>query len=122
MIFIGCSSALRAKRGHFQPGIVDSNFDSAAAWAANLGWNGPFVLASDDTKIVAALRSYCDAGEWRLGGMHGKVQTFSSYEELVTQAEGAKGELAEKVSIMQPVADVRIMLILFNPIRHEYGS
>ncbi|KAI0666860.1 hypothetical protein C8Q78DRAFT_958611, partial [Trametes maxima] len=51
---------IRAKNGQFKSGIHDTNFDSAAAWAKSFGWDGPFILATDDTKVVAALRSYRD--------------------------------------------------------------
>ncbi|KAH9943952.1 hypothetical protein B0H21DRAFT_469767 [Amylocystis lapponica] len=89
-------SRIRAKHGQFQPGIVDANFDEAAKWAASLDYHGPFVLATDDTKVVSALRSYQDNGEWRLGGMHGEVKKFDSYEELMSIADISPNRLAEK--------------------------
>ncbi|KAI0630925.1 hypothetical protein C8Q77DRAFT_1018853, partial [Trametes polyzona] len=51
---------VRARSGQFKPGIDNANFDAVAEWAESLGWNGPFILAADDTKVVAALRSYHD--------------------------------------------------------------
>jgi D-arabinose 1-dehydrogenase-like Zn-dependent alcohol dehydrogenase len=91
----------RSKMGQFKVGIVDENFDSAKEWAASLGYDGPFVLAVDDTKLVPALRSYDNAGTWTLVGMHGRVETFESYDELVAKGqEITKEMLAEKVSIL----------------------
>ncbi len=87
----------RAKAGKFQPGIVDANFDAAVRWAESLGWNGPFILAVDDTKVTAALRSYQDGNQWCLGGLHGVVHTFTTYEELLELSRIDKGEIAEKV-------------------------
>ncbi|KAI9066463.1 hypothetical protein FKP32DRAFT_1542919, partial [Trametes sanguinea] len=51
---------IRARSGQFRPGIDAVNFDAAAEWARSLGWYGPFILSVDDTKIIAALRSYHD--------------------------------------------------------------
>jgi hypothetical protein len=63
-----------------------------------LGWEGPFVLAVDDTKLTPALRSYNDAGDWTLIGMHGKVKKFDSYEELIKKGNAVeKDMIAEKV-------------------------
>lgn len=88
---------VRAREGKFKPGIDDANFDAAATWARNLGWEGPFILSADDTKIVVALRSYHDGSHWRLGGVHGVVHTFASYEELLELGKIERGQLAEKV-------------------------
>jgi len=90
------SRHLRSKLGRFQPGIVDSNFVAAAQWAKDLGYTGNFQLAVGDTKITAAVRTYLDGGDWKVGGMHGKVETFASYEELLSMTEIEKSELAEK--------------------------
>ena len=46
---------------------------------------------------MAAVRTYLDGGEWKVAGMHGKVETFASYEELLSMTEIEKSELAEKV-------------------------
>ncbi|OSC97161.1 hypothetical protein PYCCODRAFT_1377763, partial [Trametes coccinea BRFM310] len=89
---------IRAQAGQFRPGIDTVNFDAAAEWARKLGWSGPFILSVDDTKITAALRSYHDGEHWRLGGVHGVVHTFSSYEELLELGKVEKDQLAEKVS------------------------
>ena len=43
------------------------------------------------------MRTYLDGGEWKVAGMHGKVETFASYEELLSMTEIEKSELAEKV-------------------------
>jgi hypothetical protein len=43
------------------------------------------------------VRTYLDGGEWKVAGMHGKVKTFASYEELLSMTEIEKSELAEKV-------------------------
>ncbi|EIW65083.1 uncharacterized protein TRAVEDRAFT_79350, partial [Trametes versicolor FP-101664 SS1] len=51
---------IRARNGQFKSGIEDANFDAAVEWARALGWDGPFILAADDTKVVAALRSFHD--------------------------------------------------------------
>ena len=89
---------LRAKEGQFKPGIVDANFDAALAWAQEFGWDGPFILAVDDTKLVSGLRSYQDGKNWCLAGFHGVVHNFSSYEELLKLSQNARSEdLAEKV-------------------------
>ena len=63
-----------------------------------MDWSGPFILAVDDTKIVPALRSFQDNGEWRLGGIHGVVPSFSTYEELLELAKVDKADIVEKVS------------------------
>ncbi|KAI0754553.1 hypothetical protein C8Q80DRAFT_1068096, partial [Daedaleopsis nitida] len=55
-----CSEQHRAKEGRFKAGIVDENFASARRWADSFSWTGPFILAADDTKVTAALRSYQD--------------------------------------------------------------
>jgi hypothetical protein len=83
--------------GRFQPGIVDRNFEAAATWAADLGYAGNFQLAVDDTKITAAVRTYLDGGDWKVAGMHGRVERFASYEELLSMTEVERSELAEKV-------------------------
>lgn len=88
---------IRARHGQFKPGIDDSNFDAAMDWAKALGWDGPFILAADDTKVTAALRSFHDGDQWRLGGIHGTVHVFSSYEELIELGQVERGQLAEKV-------------------------
>lgn len=88
---------IRARTGQFKPGIDDRNFDEVAEWAKKLGWDGPFILAVDDTKVVAALRSFHDGDQWRLGGVHGTVHTFSSYEELAELGQVERDQLAEKV-------------------------
>ena len=88
---------MRSKLGRFQPSIIDSNFAAAAQWAKDLGYNGNFQLAVDDTKITSAIQTYLDGGEWKVAGMHGKVETFASYEELMSMTEIEKSELAEKV-------------------------
>ena len=89
--------SIRAKQGRFQPGIVDLNFDRALEWTKQLDYSGPFVLATDDTKLIAALRSYQDGGVWRLAGMHGRVEVFATYEELMDAADISIDQLAEKV-------------------------
>ena len=62
------------------------------------GWDGPFILAVDDTKVVSALRSYQDGTNWYLAGLHGVVHRFESYEELLRLSQSAREEdLAEKV-------------------------
>jgi hypothetical protein len=91
------SSHLRSKHGRFQPGIIDSNFKAAADWARDLAYTGNFQLAVDDTKITKAIRTYLDGGKWRVAGMHGKVETFASYEELMKMKDLERNELAEKV-------------------------
>ncbi|KAM5544147.1 hypothetical protein V8D89_002196 [Ganoderma adspersum] len=104
----------RAKRGKFKAGIVDENFDAARSWADSLGWTGPFILAVDDTKITPALRSFRDNGVWHLGGIHGVVHTFSSYEELQELAKVDKGDIAEKVRawlLMVPIAGIPPRLV-----------
>ncbi len=90
---------LRAKQGRFKAGIADANFDAAAEWASNLGWHGPFILATDDTKIVAGIRSYCDGDQWYLGGVHGVVHTFASYDELLELANTQGAQVADKVRL-----------------------
>jgi hypothetical protein len=56
------------------------------------------VLAVDNTKLTPAFQSYCDAGDWMLIGMHGKVGEFASYEELIDKGNAVeKDMLAEKV-------------------------
>lgn len=49
-------------------------------------------------KVTSAVRTYLDGDEWKVAGMHGKVETFVSYEELMSMTEIEKSELAEKVS------------------------
>lgn len=89
---------LRSKFGRFQPGIVDSNFEAAAQWAKDLGYIGNFQLCVDDTKITAAVRTYMDGDKWKVAGMHGKVETFNSYEDLLSRTEVLeRNELADKV-------------------------
>lgn len=99
---------IRAQHGRFKPGIDDFNFDAAAEWAKRLGWNGPFILAADDTKVVAALRSFHDGDQWRLGGVHGTVHVFSSYEELMELGQVERSQLAEKVCTVS-VYDVQVL-------------
>jgi hypothetical protein len=86
---------------------VPSNFDAAAAWALELGYSGPFALAVDDTKCVAALRTYQDGGKWYLGGMHGAVKMFTSYDELADNANIARSDLADKVHFISMSLYVR---------------
>ncbi len=88
---------VRTHEGKFKPGIDDANFDAAATWAKNLGWDGPFILSADDTKIVAALRSYHDGRNWRLEGVHGVMRTFTGYEEHLELGKIERGRLAEQV-------------------------
>jgi hypothetical protein len=92
---------IRSKHGRFKPGIVPSNFDDARKWADDLGYTGPFVLAVDDTKTTAGLRSYMDGNIWHLGGMHGEVKSFQTYEELLEEGEVDRSDLADKVSRLQ---------------------
>lgn len=101
---------VRAREGKFKPGIDDANFDAAATWAENLGWEGPFILSADDTKIVAALRSYHNGSNWRLGGVHGVVHTFSSYEELLKLGKIEHGQLAEKVWTMMQTTHSSLLM------------
>jgi hypothetical protein len=76
---------------------VDANFKAAADWAKDLGYTGNFQLAVDDTKMTAAVRTYTDGDKWKVAGMHGKVETFISYEELMSMKELERSDLAEKV-------------------------
>ncbi len=104
---------LRAKKGHFKPCIAQSNFDGAVKWVKDLGYEGPLVLAADDTKITAALRSYQDGGSWHLGGMHGRVETFTDYEELIAIAQSHSQEsLADKVRVLAYLSVHTCSLIL----------
>jgi hypothetical protein len=93
------TSHLRSKQGRFQPGILDSNFKAAADWAQDLGYAGNFQLAVDDTKITKAVRTYLDGDKWKVAGMHGTVETFVSYEELIKIKDLERSELAEKVFV-----------------------
>ncbi len=76
-------------------------------------------MSADDTKLTAALRSYHDGEVWCLGGLHGVVQAFSSYEELMELGNTDKGELAEKARTYEPIsksneltkAQVRVWLL-----------
>jgi hypothetical protein len=92
--------AIRSKQGRFKPGIIPSNFDDAKKWAEDLGYNGPFVLAVDDTKATIGLRSYMDGDVWHLGGMHGDVSTFKTYQELLEGGEIDRSDLADKVTFL----------------------
>ena len=93
------TSHLRSKQGRFQPGILDSNFKAAADWAQDLSYTGNFQLAVDDTKITKAVRTYLDGNKWKVVGMHGTVETFVSYEELIKMKDLERSELAEKVFV-----------------------
>ncbi|OJT05301.1 hypothetical protein TRAPUB_3891 [Trametes pubescens] len=111
---------IRARNGQFKSGIEDANFDAAEQWAHALGWDGPFILATDDTKVVAALRSFHDGEQWRLGGVHGSVPSFSSYEELMELGNVEQGELAEKTRawlLVVPVPGVPPKLIATMPLK-----
>jgi hypothetical protein len=92
---------MRARSGRFKAGIHDENFDSALAWATGFGFpQGPFAVAVDDTKIVAAISTYRDGEEWIAAGMHGGVQTFTSYDELAELGKSLeRTDLADKVSL-----------------------
>ena len=85
----------------FQPGIVDCNFQVAAMWAADLGYTGNFQLAVDDTKVMAAMWTYLDNRDWKVGGMHERVKTFASYEKLLSMTKVEHSELAEKLHQLQ---------------------
>ena len=80
--------------GQFQPGIVDCNFQAAAMWAADLNYTGNFQLAVDDTKVMAFMWTYLNGGDWKVAGMHERVERF---EELLSMTEVEHSELAEKV-------------------------
>jgi hypothetical protein len=97
--------SIRSKHGRFKPGIIPSNFDDAQKWAEDLGYSGPFVLAVDDTKTTAGLRSYMDGGIWHLGGMHGEVKSFKTYETLLAEGEIDRSDLADKVGCSQNLSD-----------------
>jgi hypothetical protein len=78
-------------------GIEDSAFDSAQRWATSLGFpNGPFALSVDDTKVTAGIRSFKDT-VWKIGGMHGRVETFESYDELLDKAKISLEDIGDKV-------------------------
>ena len=95
--YLPCTRQLRAKQGQFKPGIADENSDAALAWAHTFDWNGPFILAVDDTKLTPALQSYRSGSEWYLAGFHGVVHSFSTYEELLALSNTDGENLAEKV-------------------------
>jgi hypothetical protein len=90
------SRHLCSKVGPFQPGIVDANFEAAAEWAKDMGYTGNFQLAVDDTKITAGVRTYLDGSEWKVAGMHSRVETFGSYEELLSMTEIERKELTKR--------------------------
>jgi hypothetical protein len=72
--------------------------DELKKWLIDLGFpSGPIAVSVDDTKIVSGIRSYRDAGVWKLGGMHGCVETFDSYEELLQKSKVKKEDLSDKV-------------------------
>jgi hypothetical protein len=79
-------------------GISAAPISAAQQWLANLGLlKAPLILSVDDTKITPGLRSYQDGGIWKLGGMHGRVETFGSYEELMEKARLDRDNVADKV-------------------------
>ncbi|KAG5636706.1 hypothetical protein H0H81_007102 [Sphagnurus paluster] len=105
---------LRAKGGRYQPGIVESNFDAAQKWLADMGYDGPVVLAVDDTKVTAALRSYRDGDKWKAGGMHGEVKAITQYDDLLDMAHIDRKSLAEKTRawlLVVPIAKIPPKLI-----------
>ncbi|KAJ3760769.1 hypothetical protein EV360DRAFT_39135 [Lentinula raphanica] len=97
---------LRSEHRRFQPGIVDKNFDDALEWVKGMGYDGPLVLAVDDTKLTPALRLYKDGDTWKLAGMHGKVQVFESYEQLLEMRDIERKNLAEKVRVWMLIVPV----------------
>ncbi|KAI0059300.1 hypothetical protein BV25DRAFT_1809175 [Artomyces pyxidatus] len=113
-------SLIQQKIGRFQSGIVAVNFDAALQWAFELGYSGPFILAVDDTKVLTALRSYVDGTKWKLGGMHGTVKTFKTYDDLVKKADVGRNDLAEKTRawlLLIPFPGIPPRLIATMPLR-----
>lgn len=77
---------------------MDVNFDLAVEWVRDMGYDGPLALAVDDTKVTTALGTYRDGDVWKAGGMHGDVQVFKTYDDLLhMETELSKERLAEKV-------------------------
>lgn len=104
-------SDLRSKNGRFVPGIHDTNFDAAVRWTEQLGYRGPLVLGADDTCLDAALDTIKSGCVWYLVGMHGNIETFASYEELISKSSSvSRQDLASKVS---SVIDIFVYNVVF---------
>lgn len=90
---------LRSKAGRFVPGIQDTNFDAAVLWMARMGYQGPLVLEADDTCLTVAMDTIQSGGIWYLVGMHGAIETFATYDELISKSSSVtRSNLASKVS------------------------
>lgn len=89
----------RSKSSRFLPGIQDANFDAAIQWTEAMGYQGPLVLSADDTCLTAAMDVFQSGGSWYLIGMHGVIDTFNSYDELMNKGSSIVREsLATKAS------------------------
>jgi hypothetical protein len=77
---------------------IDKILDDTQDWAESLGLrNGPFTLCVNDSKVTAEVRSFRSKDLWLLGGMHGCVETFETYEELIEKSKIKPEDMADKV-------------------------
>lgn len=64
-----------------------------------MGYNGPLVLGADDTCLTPALDTFQSGDVWYLVGMHGTIETFGSYDELINKSSTVPlKDLATKVT------------------------
>ncbi|KAK7686046.1 hypothetical protein QCA50_010858 [Cerrena zonata] len=104
--------AIHASHPRYAAGIEDINFDQLVLFIKAVGWMGkPIGLCVDDTKSHPGLRPYHDGvdNKWKLAGVHGRVPTFETYNELtllLAQEQNNKAEKARVWLVIIPMSNI----------------
>lgn len=92
----------RAKQPGFPVGITPRVFEAISASLVKLGYNGPFHLSVDDTKLSPSLRPWYDHDRkaWVLLGTPGEPPLLPSPDQIANTMERTQHEKATQVSVL----------------------